>query len=129
MSVYIYSTLANHQHYTTYHPTPKGQIPVKKHVVMIKGQARLPKVVGTELITPMGIRTEISDEDYEILKTIPLFQTHLKNGYITIDSKRVNPDKKAKDLERDPSSPKVESDFPNADEPQPANVKGLAKKK
>ena len=65
------------------------------------------------LETPSGIVTEIEDEKLEKLKTHPVFQTHLKNGYITILSSEKEAKKADKDLIKDNSSQLTPEDYEN----------------
>lgn len=104
---YIASTLSNDQNYTVWQtPISEGgkvarpAVPLKR--VLIAGKAN----VANKLTTPQGVITQVSDEAMDVLKTIPLFNQHLKNGYVKIVSRAADPDKVAKDMTaRDESAP------------------------
>jgi len=109
---YVYSTLATDMKYVEWQEAPKGAkdyIPTEKASVVIKGGAG---VVTKNLITPMGVATAVSDEEMAILQQSSVFKAHERNGYIRIESKRMDPEKAASDMEgRDESAQAVEADF------------------
>jgi hypothetical protein len=87
---YIYSTLTNHQKYTTYIvPADKHMLPEPVHSVVIAGGANL---ADKKLVTPRGVATKVSDEDFEHLKKNEQFQAHVKNGFITYRDDKVDPE-------------------------------------
>jgi hypothetical protein len=53
------------------------------------------------LITPLGVVTQVTDEQLEQLKREPAFQGHMKDGFITIDSVCLDADKMAKNMAKD----------------------------
>jgi hypothetical protein len=62
--------------------------------------------------TPRGVVTEVSDEDLEILLQNKSFQRHMEAGFITIDKKKVDPEKRAADMApADGSAPITPADF------------------
>ncbi len=78
---YVYSTLGQDMLYVNF---VKGgndfNLPVEE--VLIKGGANV--INKRTLITPLGIRTEITDKQHEILKRNGVFQLHVKNGFIVV---------------------------------------------
>lgn len=107
--VYILSTLSADQRYTGYR-SGGADLPVAERSVFIKGGAN---VADRRLITPQGVVTKVTAEDYEFLQTVEVFQTHVTNGYITVSTSRpADPDAAAASQEsRSPDSPLVEQDF------------------
>lgn len=108
MANYIYSTLATDVTYTLY---DKGasDLPVVDKKVFIRGGTG---VANKYLQTPMGVMTEVSDAELEIMKQVPLFQRHVDKGFITVEKKNVDPEVVAADMEsRDVSAPLVPEDF------------------
>lgn len=107
--VFIYSTLSNDQAYTQY---VKGtEVPQVEHTINIAGKAN---VAGKHFLTPLGMVTEITEEDLAILKGNQMFQIHEANGFITYSNTKADPDTVASDMTgRDASAPLVEQDFEN----------------
>lgn len=63
------------------------------------------------LVTPEGVVTEISSDKLEKLKTHPVFQTHLENGFIKICDSSKSADKSANELEKDNSRQLTPQDY------------------
>lgn len=88
------------------------------YVEWIKGGADLPSrgrsvivkgghgVATKNLLTPLGVHTEVTDEEMEILKANHVFQKHLKIGSVVVQSRKADPEKVLKDMGApDPSEP------------------------
>lgn len=80
--------------------------------VLVKGGAHLASSLGDGLVTPRGVATQITDEEAEFLKTVPLFITHEKNGFVLIDSAQKDADAVAKAnlADNDKSKPKTKKE-------------------
>lgn len=109
MSIYVYSTMSADVAYVKFNASPAGvKTPAKK--IVIAGKAN---IADKRLDTPKGKVTEVSDEDYTSLQEIPLFQLHVKNGFIKVESRKkevekvVGVDMSAKDK----SAPKTPKDY------------------
>ena len=63
------------------------------------------------LETPTGVITEISDDKLEKLKSHPVFQIHLKNGYVSILGTEKEAKIADKDLKEDKSSQITPADY------------------
>jgi len=101
---YIASTLTNAQEYTVY----DGINPIKS--IRVNGGHGLN---NRHLVTLNGAITEVNDEDLGLLKSNPLFQRHVDNGFITVTSDD-NAERVAGDLEsRDASAPMNQNDVDN----------------
>ena len=110
MSKYIFSTLANDNLYAGY---VKGgaDLPRLERQVLIKGGAG---VAGRDqrMITPRGVVTEVTDSEYEFLKTNVVFKRHQDTGFIKIEDRAADPEQVAADMTgRDNSAPLVDADF------------------
>lgn len=117
---YVYSTLTNQQNFHDHHP-PVNNIRSIKHTVVIKGGANIP---NKQIVTHLGVATRVSDEDLEFLKKNATFKDFVKNGYITYDEAKRNPEKVAADMAgRDKSAPLTENDFDPNDKVQPVKEK------
>lgn len=110
---YVYSTLANSQHYTDYKHGPHD-MPIKEHSVFVKGGTG---IASKHLITPRGVVTEVSEEDAQFLERNHHFQEHAKRGFVSIERTYVEPEKAASDMDlNDPSAPLTPSDYPGTGE-------------
>lgn len=91
MSYYIYSTLSTDMRYTEYKDPIGGEtISVIKHSVQINGRAN---VADKNFITPRGVMTKVTDEDFAMLSKNQLFELHRKNGYISFEKKQADVNK------------------------------------
>ena len=109
--IYVYSTLTNSQKYTQYKPLAKGaQFREVEHQVLIYGGSNL---ADKHLITPRGVATEITEEDYEMLKKNSVFLRHEKNGYVVVHAEKRDAEKvAAKELKaKDESAPLTMDDY------------------
>lgn len=113
---YVYSTLTCDNTYPIYEKD--GLInriklngngaPLK---VLIKGGSNS---AGKHLVTPLGVLTIISDEQYDILKQNTEFKNHVERGFIQVRADKVDPEVAvAADMEtRDKSAPpRNQADF------------------
>lgn len=104
MAWFVYSTLASNMEYTPWEvsQTDKNALPIKKKGVFIKGGTG---VATKELMTPRGIRTEVTDEEMEILKNDYVFrEIHLKHGFVTIENVKAKAEKVAANMNMDDKS-------------------------
>jgi hypothetical protein len=109
MSVFVYSTLSCPQRYVKWAEAVSGNVPREERAVLIQGGAN---VANKNLITPRGVVTEIKDEEYELLKQNDLFNTHVKNGYVTVEERKADVDKVVTGMEaRSPDAPLTPGDF------------------
>lgn len=116
-SVYVFSTLTSDMMYRTY-GEGGGDVLVVDKEVFVKGGSNLP---DKRLITPYGVMTEVSEEDYALLEANEVFKLHKANGFITVRDKPADAEKVATDMEtRDQSAPLVDADFT-----EEADAKGL----
>ena len=113
--VYVFSTLANDQNYTNW---IKGgnDIPTKGFQCLIRGGTG---VSNDRLITPLGVSTEITEQELAELEKNPSFVQHKKEGFITIRNKKAEAEKVASDMNlKDESAPMTESDYSGDDAPK-----------
>ena len=92
--VHIYSTLTAAQNYNIWVRTG-NDLHTKMKAIHINGGHGIP---NKHLLTPRGVATTISDEDYEHLLTNPTFTAHVRNGYIQVEKKAVDSEKAAANL-------------------------------
>ena len=112
--VYIFSTLTSSVEYRN-HVQGGADLPVVDKSVLIVGGTNLP---DKHLITPYGVMTTISAEDFSCLQDSDLFNLPQKNGFISVRDKPAGPEKVATDMEtRDQSAPLVDADFKDSEKP------------
>lgn len=123
---YIYSTLAAPMDYTVY-DAGGADIPVVTGAIRIEGGANIP---DKYMRTPEGaVVTGVTAEQMDALKTVPLFNLHMKNGYIKVSDKDVDTEVAAADMEgRDKSAPLVDADFVETEKPKTNEVKSPSRK-
>ncbi len=106
MPYYIYSTISNDVKYCIYSEKPEDlrkDLSVPIHEFLINGKAN---IANKHLITPRGVMTKISDDDFSILKENATFQRHVKNGFIAFEKKEFAIDRVIKDMKpKDNSAP------------------------
>jgi hypothetical protein len=116
---YVYSTLASDNIYDAYR-VGGGDMPVAIEGVLIKGGAG---VMGNNLITPRGVMTMVTGEQFARLQNDPVFKLHRDNGFLTVEehsapaeavAANLNPADPSRqlepgDLELDPESPVAET--------------------
>lgn len=119
---FVYSTLTAGNTYVDYHATVNG-VPTAVRSVAIAGGTNVP---NKHLVTPMGVVTEVTDDELEFLEKDPGFIFHREKGFLKVQKTKANPEKVAADMEtRDASAPAVPQDFKDGLEP----TAGLAPKK
>lgn len=105
---YIYSTLTNSINCADY-VASEGGTPRKTRSVFIAGGSN---VADKHLITPLGVVTEVSEDDLKFLKTNKMFNRMIERGFLKVESKKAEPEKVAADMVgRDESAPLVPNDF------------------
>lgn len=96
--MYIYSTISADVDYAT----ASGNI-------RIAGKAN---VANRNIITPRGVATKITDEQYAELKKNRVFALHSDNGFLTAEKSKADPEKVASDMQsRDKSAPDTTEDM------------------
>lgn len=118
---YVYSTATCPISYVQYAPPSDSETKsrggtshnrVVKKVTIMGGHGVANKV----LFTPRGVATQVSDEDFEFLMQNESFKTHMERGYMTVDKKKIEPEKKAKNMaDKDGSAPLTPKDFEKGD--------------
>src|ERR1700741_1221950 len=80
MSAYVYSTLTCPQEYTGWKPSPNGELRADRSVRIEGGHG----VMNKHFLTPLGVMTEVSDDELAFLETVEAFQLHKANGFIKV---------------------------------------------
>ena len=110
---YVFSTCTASQKYAVYSKVPGRDMPVMEGYVLIHGGANLPT---KQLVTPKGVMTHITDEEFEMLQRCPVFKTHVDGGFITVEDVAYDLEDVVGNMEpRDSSAPMIPADFEEAD--------------
>lgn len=105
---FVFSTLANDQKYTNWLPGG-GDVSIPDRAILIKGGAG---IANDRFVTPLGVMTEIEEDDIAELEANKVFQLHVKNGFITVQKRSADAEKVAADMNRtDPSAPKTPAHY------------------
>lgn len=109
MAIYLLSTLTSSQRYVVW-KEGGADLPSEEHSIFVAGGANVP---NKRLITPRGVVTKLTDDEYAILKENPAFVTHVANGFITVSkSKPADVDEAATgQAAKDGGAPLTEGDF------------------
>jgi hypothetical protein len=108
---YIYSTCPQDFAFAVYQQLADGSSHATRHI-LVKGGGSIPIQAGSGFHTPLGVVTEVSDEDLADLKKDWSFNHYVNQGFMRIDSKKVDVEKVAGDMNIDlPSTPASESDI------------------
>lgn len=105
---FVYSTASNDTVFTKF-SAGGNDLPRIVKCVLIKGGSN---VATKRLVTPLGVRTEVSEEDLDFLNSKPNFLRMIKYGFIKIDERKLDAEVPAADMTtRDDSAPRVPQDF------------------
>jgi len=109
-SVHVYSTLSTPQKFTVWEPPRMdGMLPTLICEVLIKGGAG---IASKNLITPQGVHTAITQEEFDAISTLASFQKFVDDGYIRVEGKKYDIDRMVGDMNpRDPGGPLTPADF------------------
>lgn len=101
---FILSTLSSDVKYTVWKSFDKDtkQPPQQLKSILVKGGAN---VINKALVTPKGVVTEVSEDEFKSLEKVPSFKRHQERGYISVENKDPKkPDEAAKGLNKDKSA-------------------------
>ena len=100
--LHVYSTLTADNTYNEWLKTA-NDLPALGRSVTIKGGSN---VANKNIVTPIGVRTQITADDLEVLEGCKVFQMHRDNGFVRVEQHRADPEKIAADMAlRDGSAP------------------------
>jgi len=106
--VHIYSTLSADTAYAIYVNNDVKSLPVIERSILIRGGAN---VSNKHFVTPKGVVTQISPEDYQLLQADYHFCEHLKHGFISVEKSNVAIEKVVKNMTpKDEAAPKTPED-------------------
>ena len=121
MTKYIASKMAANVNYAIY---TKGQngINVVKQVITINGGADV--MDKKTLITPEGVVTVLSDEDFSKLQSNPIFVSHMERGVLKVCSNERNAENVSKELTKDTSAQLTPKDYKKQGKKKPKTAAG-----
>lgn len=117
MAKYVYSTMTSPVEYGVW-AKGGGDLPSLKRTIRIEGGSN---VSNKHFITPRGVLTVVSDEDFEILAKDAVFNRQMKRGFITVENKEAaSVERVVSNMEsQDGSAPLTPNDFDGVNGPQP----------
>lgn len=121
MTKYIMSKMTSNVNYTIYAKAPSG-LPVVKQIITVRGGADV--IDKKTLVTPEGVLTVISDDEYNKLQLNPIFRRHLERGMISVSSNESNAEKTSKELSKDSSAQLTPKDYKKSGKNKPKTEKG-----
>ena len=122
----ILSTLTAPQDVVLTKKTDNGALSVVK-TITLKGGANV--IDRRTLVTPQGVITELSDDDFDLLEQTAFYKRMKSRGFLRpVETKDTAEDTKKAGMERkDNSAQKTEEDFPD-EETKPVSSKGRKKR-
>ena len=114
---YVYSTLSADNTYALYdNAGGAGGPQVQIAGVTIRGGSSVMQSganVPGGLYTPFGVRTEVTDQQLDILESNTEFQNHVKRGFITVSNRKTQAEKVASSemTKKDDAAQLVQSDY------------------
>ena len=104
---HIFSTLTANNIYQDW--TDVGGMQQAGRKVLIRGGAN---VADKHFITPMGVPTEVTDEELAFLETHEGFLNHKKLGFVSVQKKKADVEAVVQDMtKKDKSAPLTDADF------------------
>jgi len=108
---FIYSTLTCGNTFVVYAPKndPNALSRIVKRIEINGGHGIKNQ---KSLETPQGVVTKVTDEDLALLQNLSSFKRQVAAGYLIVDNKKVEPEKKAAEMAKsDKSAPMTRKDF------------------
>ena len=85
---YVYSTATAPIRYTEFKKVTKDINRPVRDVTIAGGS----NVIGKNLVTPLGVATQVSEDDLEFLLANPNFRRHLDKGFMKIEKSKKDPE-------------------------------------
>ena len=122
----ILSTLTAPQNVVLTRKTDNGALEIVK-TIALNGGANV--IDRRTLVTPQGVITELSDDDFDLLEQTAFYKRMKSRGFLRpVEAKETAEDTKKAGMEKkDNSAQKTEEDFPD-EETKPVNSKGRRKR-
>lgn len=99
---YVYSTLTCDNVYADY-VKAGDQLNIHRQVLIKGGHG----VMNKNFMTPLGVVTEVSDDDLRFLMNNSAFKFHLEGNFLKVEEKAYEPEKVAADMERADNSAQI----------------------
>lgn len=106
MTKYVFSTLPAANQYTVYTKDGNG-MPVPDKSITIKGGAGVADRRGD---TPLGVMTELTDAEYDLIKDNAAFRRHVERKFIIVSSEKLDAENVAADQNRESPDKPVTDD-------------------
>lgn len=120
MTKYITSRMAANVNYAVYTKAANGLNKVQQ-IITIKGGADVADKMT--LVTPEGIVTPISDDEFDKLQDSPVFRRHVERGMIKVSANERNAEKSSPELTKDASAQLTPKDYKKHGKRKPKTAK------
>lgn len=113
----ITSTMTAPVQYNCYITTPGGQKEIKESVTIAGGA----NVANKHFVTPVGVVTQVTTAQVELLQNNATFKVHLAEGFVKIHAQKKSVSKDLK--KKDKSAPITPKDFTEKGKKAPKTTK------
>jgi len=120
MTKYITSKMAANVNYAVYTKVNNGLNKVQQ-VITIRGGADVADKMT--LVTPEGIVTAISDDEFVKLQDSPIFRRHVERGVLKVSTNERNAEKSSAELTKDNSAQLTPKDYKKQGKRKPKTAK------
>ena len=104
---YVYSTATSANEYAEW--VKNGDQQTIQRIVRVEGGHG---VMNKNFLTPLGVATEVSEDDLQFLLNHDQFKIHMKNGFMSVDKKKVETEKAVANMKlKDGSAPVTPADY------------------
>jgi hypothetical protein len=124
--IYIFSTMAASVEYPITRTRDDKSYDIVESVQVNGGHG----VANKHFVTPRGVMTSLTKENYDKIKDNHTFQTHLQNGFLEVSETAEDPEKVIASMAHkgDASAPKTPEDYVEGDEGAKPAAETKAKK-
>lgn len=120
MTKYIISKMAANVNYAIYTKGARGINEVKQ-VITIRGGADV--IDKKTLVTPEGVLTPVTDDEFAKLQDNPIFLRHLERGVLKVCTNERNAEKSSVELTKDDSAQLTPKDYKKQGKKRPKTTR------
>lgn len=120
MTKYIISKMAANVNYAIYTKGARGINEVKQ-VITIRGGADV--IDKKTLVTPEGVLTPVTDDEFAKLQDNPIFLRHIERGVLKVCTNERNAEKSSVELTKDDSAQLTPKDYKKQGKKRPKTTR------
>ncbi len=120
MTKYIVSKMAANVNYAIYTKGARGINEVKQ-VITIRGGADV--IDKKTLVTPEGVLTPVTDDEFAKLQDNPIFLRHIERGVLKVCTNERNAEKSSVELTKDDSAQLTPKDYKKQGKKRPKTTR------